>query len=98
MIFSEIAKQRDDMTLIDVKGEAHRMFGLPIRLQDPQFAWVWRNTGAHLPYDKQCLYLASGVLNVSSKITKPELAQYIDEMVNHYRSKGFTVTLPEEAS
>lgn len=95
VLFSEIAKQRDDMTLLDIKGECHRKFGLPIKLQDPQFAWVWEQTGAKLPYEKQCKYLASGVLNVSSRMTKPQLTQYIDEMVRDYREAGFTVTLPE---
>ena len=82
--FDEIAKHRGDVTAFDVKGELHRKFGLPIRLRNPQFAWVWHQTGAALDYEKQCKLLACGVLNVSSGMTKKELKEYADEIQREY--------------
>jgi len=96
MWFSEVARQRDGVTLLDVKGEAHHKYGLPRKIaSDPQFAWVWSKTGALLDYEKQCKYLASGVLNVSSTMSKPDLKSYMDDFSRDYRQMGFVLTDPE---
>jgi len=95
MWFGEIAKQCGDRSAIDVKGECHRTWGLAIKMRDPQFAWVWEKTGAHLGYEKQCSLLASGVLNVSSSMTAKELSEYLDDMSRHYRTNGYYLTDPE---
>ena len=94
--FGEIARTREGHTLLDVKGECHKKYGVPIKMSDPQFAWVWSQTGAKLPYEKQCAYLASGVLNVSSTMTKAQLSQYMDEMSRDFTSQGVTLTQPED--
>lgn len=78
--FDEIAKHHGDRSALDVKGEMHRKFGLAIRLRNPQFAWVWHQTGAPLDYEKQCKLLACGALNVSSGMTTKELKEYADEI------------------
>lgn len=95
--FGEIALQIPGDTLIGVKGRCHRKYGLPIKMQDPQFAWVWEQTGAKLNYEKQCSYLASGVLNISSGMTKPQLSQYMDEMQRDYEDQGVILTNREHS-
>lgn len=92
----EIATQSPDMNLIDIKGQCHRKYGLPIRLQDPQFAWVWERTGAKMNYEQQCAFLVSGVMNVSSGMTTKQLTEYLDAMEKDYRAKGFRLTDPKE--
>ena len=95
--FGEIAKQREDMTLDQVKGEMHRRFGLSIRRQDARFDWVWKQCGADdWPYEQQCRFLASGVLNVSSGMTTKELKQYLDALEHHAREQGWILTMPKE--
>lgn len=93
--FGEVAKQRGDVDMLDVKGECHQKWGLAIKRRCPQFAWIWAQTGAKLPHEKQCKLLASGNLNVSSSMTKPELSEYMDAMSREYRQKGFRLTDPD---
>lgn len=92
--FNEIAKHRGDCTMMDVKGEMHQRYGLPIKLQDEQFAWVWERTGARMNYEQQCKFLASGVLQVSSNMTKPQLSEYMDAMMHDCREQGIFLTDP----
>lgn len=93
--FGEIAKQRGDMSMTDIKGQAHRKFGLAIRLRDEQFAYVWRRCSLGMNYEQQCKLLASGILSVSSAMTVKELTEYMDAMAADYRAEGVFLTDPE---
>lgn len=93
--FGEISAQSGDMTDNDVKGECHHKYGLPIRLVDPQFSWVWERTGAKFSYEKQCSLLASGTLGISSKMKSPQLKKYMDAMNRDYTQRGLRLTQPE---
>ena len=94
--YGEIARHKGDSTMLDVKGECHRKYGLAIRQRNPQFAYVWKRSGAHLTYDQQCKFLASGVLNVSSAMTVDELSEYMTAMAQDYRAEGVKLTDPED--
>lgn len=87
-MFGDIAKQSEDMSAQDVKGECHRDIGLNIRLRDPQFEWVWRQTGARLDREKQAILLASECLGLSSGMTSKELKEYIDQIEREYSRRG----------
>lgn len=76
----------------DVKGRCHREYGLPIRLRDPQFAWLWNNSAGQLPYEKQCKVLASGQFQISSKMTTTELSEYMDAMQREYAAQEIHLT------
>lgn len=92
--FGEIATQ-GDMSASDVKGQCHHEYGLPIRLRDPQFAWLWNNSAAKLEYEKRCRVLASGQFQISSKMTTKELSEYMDAMHRDYTARGVRLTTPE---
>lgn len=94
--YGEVAAQLGDADATTIKGLCHRQFGLTIRLRDEQFAWIWNRTGAGLSYERQCKFLASGILGVSSKMTKPELSEYMDAMRQHYAEAGICLTDPED--
>ena len=94
--FDEIARHNADLDATDMKGICHREWGLTIRLRDRQWAWVWEQTGAHLPYEKQCKLLASGVLNVSSGMSKPELTEYMNAIQQRFLPMGVQLTIPED--
>lgn len=96
MWFGEVARQQADLDASDVKGMCHRRWGLTIRLRDAKFAWVWEQSGAKLPYEKQCKVLASGTFNVSSEMNVDELSEYMEAMSRHFRSDGLTLTDPED--
>lgn len=93
--FGEIAKQ-GDTTASQVKGQCHHEYGLPIRLRDEQFAWLWNNSAAKLDYEKRCAVLASGQFQISSKMNTKELSEYMDAMFPDYTARGIHLTLPEE--
>lgn len=93
--YGEVAAQLGDTDATTIKGQCHRRFGLTIRLRDEGFAWIWERTGAHMPYEKQCRLLGSGILGVSSKMTKPEFTEYMEAMRQHYAEAGIHLTDPE---
>lgn len=95
MWFGEIAKQRGDSTMIEVKGQCHRKYGLAIRLRDDQFAFVWKRVSLGMSYEQECKLLASGILRVTSDMNAKEFAEYMDPMAHDYRAEGFRLTDPE---
>lgn len=95
--YADIAKHYGDQTAMQVKGECHVAYGLPIRLRDPAFAWVWKQSGAKLPYEKQCALFERGILAMTSAMTTKELSEYMDAMSAHYRAQGVHLTDPEGA-
>lgn len=94
--YGEVAQQLGHVTAIQVKGECHVQYGLPIRLRDEVFAWVWSKTGAHLSYEKQCKLFEKGVLAMTSEMTPKELSEYMDAMARDYRAQGIVLTDPED--
>ena len=93
--YGQVAKQHGDCTMVDVKGWSHHKWGLPIKLRNPQFAWVWKQSGEKLNYEQQCALLASGVLNISSSMNVSELSEYMGAMQLHYRGEGVHLTDPD---
>jgi hypothetical protein len=93
--FGEIAKQ-GDLSASQAKGQCHHEYGLPIRLRDPQFAWLWNNSAAKLDYEKRCAVLASGQFQISSKMNTKELSEYMDSMHAEYNQRGIYLTIPED--
>lgn len=94
--YGQVARHHGDCTMVEVKGWSHHKWGLPIKLRNPQFAWVWKRSGEGLPYEKQCALLASGVLNISSSMNVTELSEYMDAMQAHYRGQGIALVDPDE--
>ncbi len=94
MWFSEIARHKGDRTTLNVKGECHHKYGLPIRLADPVFAFVWKRSADGLTYEQQCTFLASECISVSSAMGPKELGGYMDQMMADYREEGVFLTDP----
>lgn len=94
--YEQVARHQGDMTAADVKGICHREYGLPIRLRNNQFAWVWERSGAKMTYEQQCKFLASGVLNISSGMSTAELKEYLDTMQQAFLKQGVALVIPED--
>jgi hypothetical protein len=95
--YGEVASQSRDTTAMQVKGQCHVAYGLPIRLRDEAFAWVWKQSGARLSYEKQCRLFERGTFAMTSAMTTKELSEYMDAMSRDYRAEGFRLTDPEAA-
>lgn len=96
--FDVVSKHKGDVTLKTVKGQCNHKYGLPVRLQDPQFEWVWVRSGGLLTYEQQCSFLSSETIAVTSAMTAPQLRGYLDEMQRDYAAEGITLTTPEDRS
>ena len=94
--FTEIAKQRGDVTKEDVKAESNIKYGLPIlRRDNPVSQWVIEKAIDPLPYEKKLAFIKSGAVAITSQMTVPQLQEYMDAMAHDYRAEGFTLTDPE---
>jgi hypothetical protein len=94
MWMGEVAKQRDGMTLMDVKAEANYEYGIPIlRADDPAYSWFIDRL--NLPYDKMLKAIKKGLVPCTSLMTKPQLTQYLDAFGRDMRQEGYALTDPE---
>ena len=95
--FKDIADHFGDRSAREVKGLCNVTYGLPIRLRDPVFCWVWKRSGDGLSPEKQQALLSVGneVFRITSAMTKPELREYMTEMSEDYRAQGVRLTDPE---
>ena len=94
--YGEIAKREHD-SADAVKGRCHIQYGLPIKMRDAQWAWVWNQAPPNLNYEQKCKLMASGVLTVSSGMTTTELTEYMNAMQRDYLARGVNLTIPEDS-
>ena len=93
--YGEIAAHYGDQTAGEVKGECHMAYGVPIKMRDPQWAWVWKQVSERLTYEQKCKVFERGIIAVTSTMTTKELSEYMDAMSAHYRAEGVRLTAPE---
>lgn len=95
--FSEIAVQSQDRSFLDVKFHCNLKYGVPLRMQDEMFAWIWLNISERLSHEqlqKWCEH-PKNKPKISSGLDVHELRQYMDAMSRDYRQEGFVLTDPE---
>lgn len=93
--YGQIASHKGDVTAMDVKGQCHVAYGVPIRLRDPVFARVWQSMFAGLTYEQQCFLFSRGILAMTREMGVKELSEYMDAMARDYRTEGVFLTDPE---
>ena len=94
--YGEIAKQTGDRTAAQVKGQCHLEYGVPIKMRDPSWAWVWAQISKRLDYEQQCKVFEKGILAMTRVMTVKELTEYMDAVSQAYRAQGIRLTDPEE--
>lgn len=93
--YGEIAAEQGD-SADAVKGRCHMQYGLPIKMRDAQFAFVWSNATAKLSYEQKCKVMSSGIFAVTSTMTTKELTEYMDAMRRDYLAQGVRLTDPDD--
>ena len=93
--YGQIAKHLGDRTAMQIKGECHVAYGVPIRLRCPVFCRVWERMFFGLSHEQQCFLFERGILAMTREMTTKELTEYMDAMSLHYRSQGVVLTDPE---
>lgn len=105
--FGEIATHFGDRTANNVKATCNVDYGVNIRCRDPVFNFIWTNSIAPLPYEKQVAFFekqyrrvegedSKPVLYMTSVLTVPELTEYMNAMQQDYLAQGVPLTIPEE--
>jgi len=92
--FGEIARQRGDCDMMDVKAECNLAFGAPILQRDDE-VWgrFWR--AINLSHGQRIKAFKLGYVQCTSLMTTGQLTEYMDAMSRHYRGEGFRLTDPE---
>lgn len=93
--YGQIAKHLGVMTAMQVKGQCHVAYGVPIRRRDPAFDRVWSKMFAGLTYEQQCFLFERGILAMTREMSVKELTEYMDAMSQDYRAQGVFLTDPE---
>lgn len=93
--FGQIAAHYGDKTAMQVKGECHVAYGVPIRRRDPVWSRVWERMFDGLTYEQQCFLFERGILSMTREMTVKQLTEYMDAMQAHYRAEGVPLTDPE---
>lgn len=96
MWMQEIADWYGDRTMLDVKRDCHRAIGLPIRMKDPMFAYLWNAATAKLNDEQKDKVLIGGPFHISSGMTDKQFREYLNEIEQQYRPMGVPLTIPEE--
>jgi hypothetical protein len=94
--FTEIAAFHGDRTMTEAKGQCHLRWGVPIRMRDNQWAWIWLRATDGLTFEQKCKVCESGVFAISSGMTTKELKEYIDALQAEYLPLGARLTIPTE--
>lgn len=92
--FGEIARQKGDETLMDVKAQCNLTYGAPILIRDDEM-WgrFWKAIG--LSYEQRIKAFKLGYVQCTSLMTAKQLSEYMDAMSRDYRGEGFRLTDPE---
>ena len=90
--YGEIARHRGDITASEIKGMCHMEYGLPIKMRDAQWAFLWGHATARLDYEQKCKVMASGIFACTSSMTTKELSEYMDPMRRDYIEQGVRLT------
>ncbi len=96
--FKEIAEHFGDRTTTEVKGESHLRWGVPIRLRNEQWAWLWERATKGLSYEQLKAVCESGSFAISSGMDTRELKEYIDALQGEYLPMGVRLSVPEDRS
>lgn len=97
-MYGEIAKQREDMTVRDVRHLCKLEIGVPIlRAHDPDFcAFYDKGMKKTLNYEEKLE--AMRFLPVTSLMNKKQGAEYITSMIRYWSQQGVYIQMPEDES
>lgn len=94
--FSEIAMQKGDESMLDVKAYCNLTYGRPIKVRDdPEWSAVFGYLFDQLPHDKKLKAIRVLDVPFTRSMNVSQLSEYMTEMQRDYREQGFVLTDPE---
>lgn len=94
--FSEIATQKGDETMLDIKAHCNLQYGRPIKVRDdPEWEAVFGYLFDSLNYEKKLKAIRILDVPFTRSMNVSQLSEYMTEMSRDYRSEGYILTDPE---
>lgn len=94
--FSDIARQRNDLTHEDARAMCKLHFGVPIlRAENEAFCASYDRVFKHLPYEQKLQAIRDMDLPVTRLMTVKQMTAFMDAMQAYWLPKGVRLTDPE---
>lgn len=94
--FTDISRQRGDMTHEDVRADCKVSFGVPImREENDAFRAGWDETFGALGYEAQRKAVAALDVPVTRLMTVKQMTRFMDAVSVFWRTRGVYLTDPE---
>ncbi len=95
--FSEIATQKGDETMLDIKAHCNLTYGRPIKVRDDAewgavFEYIFRN----LNYEKKIKAVRVIDVPFTRDMNVEQLSEYMDAMSRDYRADGYILSDPDD--
>jgi hypothetical protein len=95
-VYKQIAQQKEDESVIDIKRHCKAYYGIPILLaEDEAFAKMYRKGIMNNLTTEEKLE-AMDILPVTSRFSKKQATEYIDIMIREYSKQGISLVNPAE--
>ncbi len=96
--YQEVAHQREDMTVNEVRAECKLIFGVPIlREENEKFRETYDRILKPLSYEEKINFIETTELPITRIMTVGQLSKYLDRMSDHFMKQGLVLTIPEAA-
>lgn len=94
--FSEIATQKGDESMLDVKAYCNLTYGRPILVRDdPEWETIFGYLFDQLPHDKKLKAIRVLDVPFTRRMGIKQLSEYMTQMQRDYRELGYFLTDPE---
>lgn len=96
-LYRQIASQKEDESVVDIKRHCKAYYGVPILLaEDEAFAAMYeKGIMQHLTTEEKLL--AMDILPVTRRMNKKQGSEYIDIIIREYSKQGVSLINPAEA-
>lgn len=96
-LYQDIAKQKDDQSILDIRKECKLHFGVPIlRANNAEFCEWYDDNIKSWPYEAKLILMEH--LDVTSDFNKEQASVYISEILRHYQKEGCYLPDPRQMS
>ena len=93
--FGEVARQRGDVHMMDVKAQSNFTYGKPILTRDdPTYAAFFG--AVHLTHEQTIKAYKLGYIACTSLMKVGQLREYMDAFSTDMRAEGFTLSDPKD--
>lgn len=99
LLIAEIAAQKQDETIEEVRAFCKLCFGMPIlREENEEFRAVYDERIKPLPYETKLKIIELFDVPVTRLMTTAQKTKYLDAIYQHFGAQGYVLTVPELAA